>query len=115
MKSLEREIDRPDGQIERAGLDRPDIALILLARNRFPLDDVAGTKEGHKIPEVGQLLCWVIDWRGGNSEHLVAPGAAYRVDTAKAAAVADGELRRIGARPQIFRHLDLLRSLDHLE
>ena len=26
----------------------------------------------------------------------------------------DGELRRVGARPQIFRHLDLPLALDHL-
>jgi len=47
-KGFQREIHRTDGQIKRAFFDRLDVAVVFLARNRFPLDDVAGRKNAMK-------------------------------------------------------------------
>src|SRR5579871_4031891 len=115
QERLEGEIDRTDDEIERAGLYRLDVAIVFLARNRLPFDDVAGPEEGHEIPQIGQLLRRIVDRRRSYAEQLIAAGAAHRIDGGEAAAVADRELRRVGARAQIFRHFDLLVALDHLK
>src|SRR6202167_632301 len=77
-KGFQREIHRTDGQIERAGLDRLDVAVVFLARNRFPLDDVAGPEERHKIFQVRQLLRRIVDRRWRDAEELIAASATHR-------------------------------------
>src|ERR1700722_8997449 len=108
VKRLERKSHRPNGQVEDPGLDGLDVAVVLFARDRLPLDDVAGAEEHHEVPEIGQPLRRVVDRRRRDPEQLITTGAAHRVDGSKAAAMADSELRRVGTRPQIFWYLDLL-------
>jgi hypothetical protein len=112
---LEREADRLDLQVERAGLDLGDVAVVLGAIDGPELHDVAGPEEHHEVLQVRLALGRVEDRRRRDAEHLVAARAAHRVDAAEAAAVADGELRRVGAGPQVLRRLDLPLPLHHLE
>jgi len=67
------------------------------------------------VLEVGQLLRRVVDRCRSDAEHLVAAGSAHRVDAAKAAAMAEGQFRRVGSRAQVLGHLQLPLALDHLE
>ena len=60
------------------------------------------------------LLVGIVDRHRRDPEHLIAAGAAHRIDGAEATAVADRQFRRIGARSQIFRRLDLPFALHHL-
>ena len=88
--------------------------VIVLPVDRLELHDVARLEEDHELAEVAVSCSGIVDRHRRDAEHLVAAGAAHRVDAAEAAAVADGQLGRVGARAQIFRHLDLLLALDHL-
>ena len=73
-------------------------------------------EEAHGVvADVVDLALRIVDRHRGDAEHLVAAGPAHRVDRGEAAAIADRQLRRVGARPEVFRHLELPRPLDHLE
>ena len=84
------------------------------AVDRLPFHDVAGAEEHHEVAQILDLLLRVVDRHRRDAEHLVAAGAAHRIDAAEAAAVADRQLGRVGARAQILRHLDLPLAVDHL-
>ena len=88
--------------------------VVFLAADRLEFDDVAGPEEHHEVAQIAGLLLGIEDRHRRDAEHLVAAGAAYGIDAAEAATIADGELWRIRTRAQIFRHLDLPRPLDHL-
>src|SRR5260370_37964610 len=103
-EGFQRESDGMRGQVESSGLDRLDVAIVFLARDRLPFDDVARSEEHHEIPEVGSFLRRIVDRHRRDAEHLIAAGPAHGIDAAEAAAMPDGERRRIRAPPQILRY-----------
>ena len=114
LKSSSEEHDVADARRVSAGLDVGETEIVFVPGNPLPLHDVARTEEHHELPEIAGFLIGIVDRHRRDSEHLVAAGAAHGVDAGKAPAVAHGQFRRVGARPQIFRDLDLPRPVDHL-
>ena len=99
---------------ELARLDVGHDGIVFGSLDRPPFDDVAGIEQAHEVAQIADLLIGIVDRHRRDAEHLIAAGAAHRIDAAEAAAMADGQLRRVGARAQIFRRLDLPLALDHL-
>ena len=59
---------------------------------------LARPEEDHEVIEVADFLRRVIDRHRRDTKHLIAAGAADRIDAAKATAVSDGEFWGIGTR-----------------
>src|SRR5262249_59882029 len=82
--------------------------------DRLPFHDVARLEQAHEITQIVDLLAGIVDRHRRDAEHLVAAGAAHRVDAAEASTVADRKLWRVRPRPQVFGGLNLSLALDHL-
>ena len=115
MKLRQGKFEIANQRLEAAGLDPGDVLVVGGAVDGPELHDVPGLEEDHEVTEIADLLLRIEDGHGGDPEHLVPAGAAHRIDAGEASAVADGQLRSIGTRPQILRHLDLPLAIDHLE
>lgn len=102
-------------RLEAAGLDPGDVLVVGGAVDGPEFHDVPGLEEDHEVTEIADLLLRIEDGHGGDPEHLVPAGATHRIDAGETSAVADGQLRSFGTRPQIPRHLDLPLAIDHLE
>ena len=113
-KERRSKVTGADQRLEAACLDVAHRLLVALAGHGLELHDVARTEEGHELLQISDLLPGIVDRHGRDAEHLVTAGAAHRIDAAEAATMADGELRRVGARAQILRNFDLPGALDHL-
>ena len=89
-------------EIELALVHRGHRCVIFSAVDGLPFDDVARPEQAHEIAQMLDFLVGVVDRHRGDAEHLVAAGTPHRIDAAEAAAMAHRELRRVGARAQIF-------------
>src|ERR1700733_2050338 len=99
---VQRESHGPYRRLELASLHLFESGVIAVAGDRLELDDVARLKEDHKVPEIGRLLLRIVDRHGRDAKHLVAAGAAYRVDAAEASAMADRQIRSVRTRGQVL-------------
>lgn len=90
-------------------------AVVFLAIDGLELDDVAGPEEHHRIAQMRQALARLEDRRGRHAEHLITAGAAHGINAAEATAMSHRVPGRVGAWPQVLRHLQLTLALDHLE
>ena len=107
--------NRTDAQREAAVLDLGLGPVVFLAIDGLELDDVAGPEEHHRIAQMRQALARLEDRRGRHAEHLITAGAAHGINAAEATAMSHRVPGRVGAWPQVLRHLQLTLALDHLE
>src|SRR5579864_6302395 len=93
----QRKRDVADDRGETAGIDIGHGSIVGRSVDWFPFHDVARLEQAHEVAQIADLLIGIVDWHRRDPEHLVATGAAYRVDAAEASAVPDGEFWRIRA------------------
>src|SRR5262245_46586953 len=114
LKLAKRECHVPHARRELTSGHLGHRRIISRAVDRLPFHYVTGPEEHHEVFKIADLLLWIVDRHRSDPEHLIAACSADRIDATEAAAMPDCQLRRIGARPQIFRHLDLMLAINHL-
>src|SRR5277367_525771 len=103
VKLVERKRHRPHSWLEPSGVHKFNRRVIAVAVHRLELHDVTRLEEDHEVAEVRLLLFGVVDRHWRDAKELIAAGPANGIDASETAAVADGELWRVGSRPQVFR------------
>src|SRR6185369_5112978 len=87
IEFCQRERDVADDWRKAASIDIDHCRVIGGAIDRLPLHDVAWPEQAHEVPQVADLLARIVDRHRRDAEHLVAAGAAHRIDAAEAAAM----------------------------